>query len=147
MANLAPSVLRQASRLASKSALSATSRRGLQAVSRAAATPTPARAACQRCYVTQSRSDHAQVQVDTAIRLDRAEIEKAEAALEARNGSTTHVSPMAGKPCPVVLCLVLSQAASRASELTSSDQMSSSRQSRWTRGSGPSTSTCRPQHQ
>jgi cysteine desulfurase len=98
MANLAPSVLRQASRLASKSALSATSRHGATALSRAAAA-TPARAACKRCYVTQSKTDHAQVQVDTAIRLDRAELEKAEAALAAKNGSTTHVSPMAGKRC------------------------------------------------
>jgi cysteine desulfurase len=95
MANIAPSVLRQASRLASKSAISAAPRRGVQALSRAATAP--ARGACKRCYVTQTKSDNAQVQVDTAIRLDRAELEKAGAVLDAQNGSTTHVSPMAGR--------------------------------------------------
>ncbi|KAJ4306105.1 cysteine desulfurase [Collariella sp. IMI 366227] len=93
MSNLAPSVLRQASRLASKAPLSTASRRGVPALSRSATGP--ARVVCQRCYVTQTKSDHAQVQVDTAIRLDRPELEKAGVTLDTQNGSTTHVSPMA----------------------------------------------------
>ncbi|KAH6649741.1 pyridoxal phosphate-dependent transferase [Chaetomium tenue] len=93
MANIAPSVLRQASRLASRTSVPAVTRRGVPILSRP--TTAAARNTCQRCYVTQSKADHAQVQVDTAIRLDRAELEKAGATLEARNGSTTHVSPMA----------------------------------------------------
>ncbi|KAK4246782.1 pyridoxal phosphate-dependent transferase [Corynascus novoguineensis] len=93
MANIAPSVLRQASRLASRSSVSAAPRRGVPVLSRAA--PAAARGPCKRCYVTQSKSDNAQVQTDTAIRLDRAELEKAGATLEVKNGSTTHVSPMA----------------------------------------------------
>ncbi|KAL2190709.1 cysteine desulfurase [Thermothelomyces heterothallicus CBS 203.75] len=98
MANIAPSVLRQASRLASGSSVSTASRRGIRVLSRAAPAPAPApaRGACRRCYVTQSKSDNAQVQTDTAIRLDRAELEKAGATLETtQNGSTTLVSPMA----------------------------------------------------
>jgi cysteine desulfurase len=95
MANLAPSVLRQASRLASRSSVAAAPRRGVAVLSRTATAP--ARGACKRCYVTQTRPDNAQVQVDTAIRLDRAELEKAGATLDAQSGSTTHVSPMAGK--------------------------------------------------
>ncbi|KAK4038277.1 pyridoxal phosphate-dependent transferase [Parachaetomium inaequale] len=93
MANLAPSVLRQASRLASRPSVSAAPRRGVAALSRAATAT--ARSACKRCYVTQTRPDNAQVQVDTAIRLDRAELEKAGVTLDAQSGSTTHVSPMA----------------------------------------------------
>ncbi|EAQ92318.1 conserved hypothetical protein [Chaetomium globosum CBS 148.51] len=94
MANIAPSVLRQASRLASRTSVPAVTRRGVPILSRP--TTAAARNTCQRCYVTQSKADHAQVQVDTAIRLDRAELEKAGATLETtQNGSTTHVSPMA----------------------------------------------------
>jgi len=98
MANIAPSVLRQASRLASRTSVPAVTRRGVPILSRP--TTAAARNTCQRCYVTQSKPDHAQVQVDTAIRLDRAELEKAGATLETQNGSTTHVSPMAGKASP-----------------------------------------------
>lgn len=62
---------------------------------------------CRRCYVTESKRDNAQVQVDTAIRLDRKELEKSGLTLTSQDGSTTHVSPMAGKnrssePCPTV---------------------------------------------
>lgn len=95
MAKLAPSVLRQASRLASKSAVSAASRRSVQALSRTAAAP--AQGAGRRCYVTDTKRDNAQVQADTAIRLDRQELEKSGVTVNAQNGSTTHVSPMAGK--------------------------------------------------
>lgn len=96
MANIAPSALRQASRLASKPSLAAAPRRSVPALPRALAGN--ARAACKRCYVTQTKPDHAQVQVDTAIRLDRAALEKAGATLETmQTGSTQHVSPMAGE--------------------------------------------------
>ncbi|KAH6631142.1 pyridoxal phosphate-dependent transferase [Chaetomium sp. MPI-SDFR-AT-0129] len=94
MANIAPSALRQASRLASKPSLAAAPRRSVPTLPRAL--PVNARAACKRCYVTQTKPDHAQVQVDTAIRLDRAALEKAGATLETTQiGSTQHVSPMA----------------------------------------------------
>ena len=105
MAHLAPSVLRQASRLASKSSISAVPRRGVQALSRAATVST--RSACKRCYVTDTKADHAQVQVDTAIRLDRQDLEKSGVTLSAQDGSTTHVSPMAGKLCFALLCFLL----------------------------------------
>jgi cysteine desulfurase len=99
MATIAPSVLRQASRLVSKSSVYAAQRRGVLALSRTAAAP--ARSAGRRCYVTQTKSDNAQVQADTAIRLDRAELEKSGLALDTQTGSTTHVSPMAGKTSPL----------------------------------------------
>ncbi|KXX73858.1 Cysteine desulfurase, mitochondrial [Madurella mycetomatis] len=95
MANRAPSVLRQASRLASNPSIPATPRRGVQVLSRVAAAP--AHSACRRCYVTETKRDHAQVQVETAIRLDRKELEKSGLALNvsAQDGPPTHVSPMA----------------------------------------------------
>ncbi|KAK3309143.1 pyridoxal phosphate-dependent transferase [Chaetomium strumarium] len=93
MATIAPSILRQASRLASKSSISGAQRRGVIVLSRTAAAP--ARSAGRRCYVTQTKSDNAQVQADTAIRLDRTELEKSGLTLDTQTGSTTHVSPMA----------------------------------------------------
>jgi cysteine desulfurase len=96
MANIAPSALRQASRLASKSVLSSSSRRTLPALGRVAiaqaTSPSPS-----RTYVTESKRDNAQVQVETAIRLDKQQLEKAGLSLNAQDGSSTHVSPMAGK--------------------------------------------------
>lgn len=50
-----------------------------------------------RTYVTSSRRDNAQVQVDTAIKLDKKELENAGLAVSGQNGSDVHVSPMAGK--------------------------------------------------
>ncbi len=90
--------------------------------------------------MTQSKANRAKVQADTAIRLDRPELEKAGVILETQDGSTTHVSPMAGKSA------LLGSSCSwlRVNKLFA--QMCSSKQSRWTRASGPSTSTCRPQH-
>jgi len=95
MANIAPSVLRQASRLASKSTVSASvssaSRRKVPALARVAI-------ASSRTYVTETKRDNAQVQVETAIRLDKKELEKAGLSISAQDGSNTqHVSPMAGK--------------------------------------------------
>ncbi|KAK3373449.1 pyridoxal phosphate-dependent transferase [Lasiosphaeria ovina] len=101
MANLAPKVLRQASRLATKSALSAGSRRSVQNLSRVAtaapavtvASASPARSA--RSYVTETKRDNAQVQTDTAIRLDKAELEKSGLAVSGHQSSEGHVSPIA----------------------------------------------------
>ncbi|KAK0614232.1 pyridoxal phosphate-dependent transferase [Immersiella caudata] len=94
MANIAPSVLRQASRLASKSAISTTSRRAVPTVGRVAVASTQI-ASSSRTYVTESKRDNAQVQVETAIRLDKKQFEKAGISLNAQDGSNTHVSPMA----------------------------------------------------
>jgi cysteine desulfurase len=47
--------------------------------------------------VTESKRDNAQVQVETAIRLDKKQFEKAGLSLNAQDGSSTHVSPMAGE--------------------------------------------------
>lgn len=99
MANIAPSVLRQASRLASKSTISTVSRRSAKTLSRVATGPIQQNVAPSRPYVTESRRDNAQVQVETAIRLDKKELEKAGLALSGQNGSDVHVSPMAGKTC------------------------------------------------
>ncbi|KAK4104217.1 cysteine desulfurase [Parathielavia hyrcaniae] len=92
MANIAPSVLRQASRLASKSYISAAPRRTVQAVTRAATASARGNGGvCERCYVTQTKSDHAQVQVDTAIRLDRPALEKSGLVMETQDQSAAHV--------------------------------------------------------
>ncbi|KAM7200156.1 cysteine desulfurase [Rhypophila sp. PSN 637] len=95
MPNIAPSVLRQASRLASKSAISTASRRSAWPLSRVATTCIQNNATSSRSYVTDSRRDNAQVQVDTAIKLDKKEFEKAGLAMSGQNGSDVHVSPMA----------------------------------------------------
>lgn len=95
MAHIAPSALRQASRLASKSILSSTRRRAVPALTRVVTAPTQA-ASSTRTYVTESKRDNAQVQVETAIRLDRKQLEKAGLTISAQDGSNTHVSPMAG---------------------------------------------------
>ncbi|KAK4191177.1 cysteine desulfurase [Podospora australis] len=99
MAHLAPSVLRQASRLASKSIISAAPRRGVTGLSRVAAAAAPAQrcaASGKRSYVTESKRDHAQVQTDTAIRLDRQELDKSGITISSQqNAPGEHVSPMA----------------------------------------------------
>ncbi|KAK1749951.1 cysteine desulfurase [Echria macrotheca] len=95
MANLAPSALRQASRLASKSVLSTPTRRSVAAVGRVAKTASQSSVAPTRSYVTESKRDNAQVQVETAIRLDKKDFEKAGLALSGQDGSNVHVSPMA----------------------------------------------------
>jgi len=108
MANLAPSVLRQASRLAAKSAIPAVPRCSVRTLSRVATT-TPAR---RRTYVTETKPrDHAQVQTDQAIRLDSKEFDKAGLSIRSgQDGSSEHVSPMAGeKTTP--RCLLASSSA------------------------------------
>jgi len=54
--------------------------------------------ASSRTYVTETKRDNAQVQVETAIRLDKKELEKAGLSISTQDGSNIqHVSPMAGK--------------------------------------------------
>ena len=72
----------------------------LRTVSRVATGPAQNNAAPMRSYVTESRPDKAQVQAETAIRLDKKEFEKAGLAMSGQNGSDVHVSPMAGKTSP-----------------------------------------------
>lgn len=97
MANIAPSVIKQASRLASKSSISTAPRRSARALSRVATTRVQHNVAPSRPYVTDTRRDNAQVQVDTAIKLDKKALENAGLAVSGQNGSDVHVSPMAGK--------------------------------------------------
>ena len=65
-----------------------------------AAGPAQNNGVTSRSYVTESRRDNAQVQVETAIRLDKKEFEKAGLAMSGQNGSDAHVTPMAGKTLP-----------------------------------------------
>lgn len=118
MATLAPSAIKQASRLASKSALTAAPRHGLQQLSRVASAPVQRTAGKKRSYVTESKRDNAQVQTETAIRLDRKELEKSGLTITSENGSTEHVSPMAGRSFPITTRYLGS------SMLTLSSQMS-----------------------
>ncbi|KAK5661276.1 hypothetical protein OQA88_11170 [Cercophora sp. LCS_1] len=93
MTNIAPSALRQASRLATKSALSLAARRRLPSIAQVAAASSQT---SSRPYVTESKRDNAQVQVETAIRLDKKDFEKAGLSLNAqKDASSVHVSPMA----------------------------------------------------
>ncbi|KAK0635167.1 pyridoxal phosphate-dependent transferase [Bombardia bombarda] len=98
MANIAPSVLRQATRLASKSVISAAPRRGAPALSRVATTVSAVKSAsAKRSYVTETKRDNAQAaQAETAIRLDKHELDKSGVTLSAQDGSNVaHVSPIA----------------------------------------------------
>ncbi|KAH8880017.1 cysteine desulfurase-like protein [Thozetella sp. PMI_491] len=97
MANIAPSVLRQASRLASHRTISAARLRNVQSLGRVASAPALPKQT-RRTYVSQSRRDNAQVaepKIETAIRLDKLELEKAGLALSGQEGSNVSVSPMA----------------------------------------------------
>ncbi|KAK3370307.1 pyridoxal phosphate-dependent transferase [Podospora didyma] len=97
MANIAPSVLRQASRLAAKSVISAAPRRAAPGALSRVATASAQRQTAQasRLYVTETKRDSAQVQAEAAIRLDKKDIEKSDLSLNAQDGSASHVSPMA----------------------------------------------------
>ena len=98
MASIAPSALRQASRLASKTPSLSSSLRGIQTASRVATIPV--QRASHRSYVTESKRDNAQVaeaKIETAIRLDRKQFEDAGLALGAQQDNHQTVSPMAGK--------------------------------------------------
>jgi cysteine desulfurase len=98
MANISPSVLRQASRLATKSSIATSSRQSVGRLSRVATVPLSR--ASTRSYVTESKRDNAQVaeaKIETAVRLDKKAFEKAGLSLNAQDDSRAVVSPMAGK--------------------------------------------------
>ncbi|KAK7924931.1 putative Cysteine desulfurase- mitochondrial precursor (tRNA splicing protein SPL1) [Apiospora marii] len=96
MVNAASSALRQASRLGLKQSLTSTTSRTLPTVSRAVATA-PARAS-RRSYVSESKRDHAQVNIETAIKLDKKDFmnDKGEMVMPgAGTPANASVSPMA----------------------------------------------------
>lgn len=96
MANISPSVLRQASRLATKSSIATSSRQSVGRLSRVATVPL-ARGST-RSYVTETKRDNAQVaeaKIETAVRLDKKAFEKAGLSLNAQDDSRAVVSPMA----------------------------------------------------
>ncbi|KAJ9164662.1 Cysteine desulfurase-like protein [Coniochaeta hoffmannii] len=95
MANITPSVLKQASRLASKPSLSSAARRS--AFSRVANSQISR--AQSRSYVSETKRNDASVtdsKIETAIRLDKKDFEKAGLSMNSQqNGSEVSVSPMA----------------------------------------------------
>ncbi|KAI1650203.1 cysteine desulfurase [Daldinia loculata] len=96
MANVASSALRQASRLALKQSIASTSLRGLPSISKVAGVTTAQ--AARRGYVSESKRDNAQVNVETAIRLDKKDFmnEKGELVMPGSgNPANGTVSPMA----------------------------------------------------
>lgn len=100
MASIAPSVLRQASRLAPRSALSAASRRTLPAALAARVANSPSKipsSTSTRTYVTESKRDNAKVEVESAIRLDKKELDRSGMTISSQNPEGAHVSPMAGE--------------------------------------------------
>jgi cysteine desulfurase len=96
MANITPSVLKQASRLASKSTLSSAARRS--AFTRVANSQISR--AQSRSYVSETKRNDASItdtKIETAIRLDKKDFEHAGLSMNAQqNGSEVSVSPMAG---------------------------------------------------
>ncbi|KAK7969499.1 cysteine desulfurase [Apiospora saccharicola] len=96
MVNAASSALRQASRLGLRQSLTSTTSRTLPTVSRAVATA-PVRAS-RRSYVSESKRDHAQVNIETAIKLDKKDFmnDKGEMVMPgAGTPANASVSPMA----------------------------------------------------
>ena len=49
--------------------------------------------------MTESKRDNAKVEVETAIRLDKKELDRSGMTISSQNPEGTHVSPMAGKLC------------------------------------------------
>ncbi|KAI1446242.1 cysteine desulfurase [Annulohypoxylon stygium] len=96
MANVASSALRQASRLGLKPSLVSTPLRGIPSISRVASVTTTR--ASRRGYVSETKRDNAQVNVETAIRLDKKDFmnEKGE-LITGRPGAPANatISPMA----------------------------------------------------
>ncbi|KAI0885671.1 cysteine desulfurase [Annulohypoxylon maeteangense] len=96
MANVASSALRRASRLGLKQSLSSTPLRGIPSISRVAAVTTTQ--VSRRGYVSETKRDNAQVNVETAIRLDKKDFmnEKGE-LITGRPGAPANatISPMA----------------------------------------------------
>lgn len=107
MANISPSVLKQASRLACKSSLSAATRRSAQALPRVASAQISR--AQSRSYVSETKRNDASItdtKVETAIRLDKKDFEKAGLSMsKQQNGSEVSVSPMAGR-FPLVITVL-----------------------------------------
>lgn len=98
MSNVASSAVRQASRLAARPSVSVSQLRGIQGLSRVAAASF--QRPSSRSYVSETKRDSAQVndiKIETAIRLDKKDFEKAGLAISANDGDSTKVSPMAGK--------------------------------------------------
>ncbi|KAI5860191.1 cysteine desulfurase [Durotheca rogersii] len=101
MANVASSALRQASRLGLKQTFTSTPLRSIPSRSRAAAAAAAATAAAQaprRGYVSETKRDNAQVNVETAIRLDKKNFlnEKGELIVPAPGTpANATISPMA----------------------------------------------------
>ncbi|KAH9999747.1 cysteine desulfurase [Xylariaceae sp. FL0662B] len=96
MANVASSALRRASRLGFKQTITSAPLRGIPSASRVAAA-TAARAA-RRSYVSQTKRDHAQVNIETAIKLDKKDFmnEKGELVMPGPGApANAMVSPMA----------------------------------------------------
>ncbi|KAK8089819.1 pyridoxal phosphate-dependent transferase [Apiospora hydei] len=96
MVNAASSALRQASRLGLKPCLTSTTSRALPTVARAVATA-PVRAS-RRSYVSESKRDHAQVNIETAIKLDKKDFmnDKGQMVMPgAGTPANASVSPMA----------------------------------------------------
>lgn len=94
MASISPSVLKQASRLASKSSLTSAARRTFPRVA-----STQVSRVQSRTYVSETKRNDAQIadaKIETAIHLDKKDFEKAGLSLNAQDGSNQKVSPMAG---------------------------------------------------
>ena len=108
MANISPTVLKQASRLASKSSLSTAARRNANAFSRVANSQI-SRAPPSRSYVSETKRNDASVadtKIETAIRLDKKDFDNAGLSMSSQQkGSDVSVSPMAGEsrgPCSLI---------------------------------------------
>ncbi|KAI1081164.1 cysteine desulfurase [Whalleya microplaca] len=96
MTNVASSALRQATRLGLKQSITSTSRRGIPSASRVAAATTTR--ASRRSYVTETKRDNAQVNIETAIRLDKKDFmnEKGELVMPGPGTpANATISPMA----------------------------------------------------
>ncbi|KAI2473284.1 cysteine desulfurase [Annulohypoxylon bovei var. microspora] len=96
MANVASSALRQASRFSLKQSLTSAPLRGISSMSRVAALTTAQ--VSRRGYVSETKRDNAQVNIETAIRLDKKDFmnEKGE-LIAGRSGAPANatISPMA----------------------------------------------------
>ncbi|TPX15784.1 uncharacterized protein E0L32_000118 [Thyridium curvatum] len=95
MSGIASSTLRQASRLASRPPVSAAPLRRIQGLSRTA--PAAFSRSQSRSYVSESRKDNAKIAdapIETAIKLDKKDFEKAGLAISGQDGGMA-VSPMA----------------------------------------------------
>lgn len=94
MANAAASALRQASRLSLKQSFTSSSRRVIPSTSRVAAAT--AAQVSRRSYVSETKRDNAQVNVETAIKLDKNDFmnEKGELVMPGSNTANAAVNPM-----------------------------------------------------